>query len=295
MLTCPSCGRANPAEASFCMGCGGPLGATATAHETRRTVTALFCDLVGSTTLGEQHDPEVLRGALERYFDLVQATVERHGGRVEKYVGDAVNGVFGLPAAHEDDALRAVRAGVEIQARLAGLAADQPGPASPRGSGSTRARSWRPGTGRPLIGDTMNTASRLQSSAEPGSVIIGEPTFRLVRDAVVAEPVEPLVLKGKAEPVAAYRVVAVASLSPMRTRRLDAPMVGRAAGGLAPRGRLRARRLGPGLRPVHRARVRRRRQEPPRRGVPRGPGRRTTPRSCGAAASRTATGSPGTR
>ncbi len=226
MLTCPSCGRANPAEASFCMGCGGPLGATATAHETRRTVTALFCDLVGSTALGEQHDPEVLRGALERYFDLVQATVERHGGRVEKYVGDAVNGVFGLPAAHEDDALRAVRAGVEIQARLAGLAATSLVPIAAR-VGIHTGEVLAPGTGRPLIGDTMNTASRLQSSAEPGSVIIGEPTFRLVRDAVVAEPVEPLVLKGKAEPVAAYRVVAVASLSPMRTRRLDAPMVGR--------------------------------------------------------------------
>ena len=226
MLTCPSCGRANPAEASFCMGCGGPLGATATAHETRRTVTALFCDLVGSTALGEQHDPEVLRGALERYFDLVQATVERHGGRVEKYVGDAVNGVFGLPAAHEDDALRAVRAGVEIQAGLAGLAATSLVPIAAR-IGIHTGEVLAPGTGRPLIGDTMNTASRLQSSAEPGSVIIGEPTFRLVRDAVVAEPVEPLVLKGKAEPVPAYRVVAVASLSPMRTRRLDAPMVGR--------------------------------------------------------------------
>lgn len=208
------------------MGCGGPLGATATAHETRRTVTALFCDLVGSTALGEQFDPEVLRGALERYFDLVRATIERHGGRVEKYVGDAVNGVFGLPAAHEDDALRAVRAGVEIQAGLAGLAATSLVPIAAR-VGIHTGEVLAPGTGRPLIGDTMNTASRLQSSAEPGSVIIGEPTFRLVRDAVVAEPVEPLALKGKAEPVPAYRVVAVASLSPMRTRRLDAPMVGR--------------------------------------------------------------------
>ncbi len=226
MLTCPACGRKSPPDASFCVGCGAPLGATATAHETRKTVTALFCDLVGSTALGEQHDPEVLRGALERYFDLVQATVERHGGRVEKYVGDAVNGVFGLPVAHEDDALRAVRAGVEIQAGLAGLAATSLVPIAAR-VGIHTGEVLAPGTGRPLIGDTMNTASRLQSSAEPGSVIIGEPTFRLVRDAVVAEPVEPLVLKGKAEPVPAYRVVAVASLSPMRTRRLDAPMVGR--------------------------------------------------------------------
>ena len=272
MLTCPSCGRANPAEASFCMGCGGPLGATATAHETRRTVTALFCDLVGSTALGEQYDPEVLRGALERYFDLVQATVERHGGRVEKYVGDAVNGVFGLPAAHEDDALRAVRAGVEIQAGLAGLAATSLVPIAAR-VGIHTGEVLAPGTGRPLIGDTMNTASRLQSSAEPGSVIIGEPTFRLVRDAVVAEPVEPLVLKGKAEPVAGV---------PGGRRRLAVPDAHPApgcpdgrppAGGLAARGRLRACRLGPVLRPVHRARGRGSRQVPPRRGVPREPGR----------------------
>jgi class 3 adenylate cyclase len=227
MLTCPACGRANPTAASFCMGCGGLLGATATAHETRKTVTALFCDLVGSTTLGETHDPEVLRGALERYFDIVRAAVERHGGRVEKYVGDAVNGVFGLPAAHEDDALRAVRAGVEIQAGLAGLNATSAVPLAAR-VGIHTGEVLAPGTGRPLIGDTMNTAARLQSGAEPGSVVIGEPTWRLVRDAVVAAPLEAFALKGKAEPVAAYRVLRVASGSPMRTRRLDAPMVGRA-------------------------------------------------------------------
>lgn len=226
MLTCPSCGRANPAEASFCMGCGRPLGATATAHETRKTVTALFCDLVGSTSLGEQHDPEVLRPLLDRYFAAMREAVERHGGRVEKFIGDAVSAVFGLPVAHEDDALRAVRAGVEMQERLASLNAGSPIPLSAR-IGITTGEVLVPGAGAPPIGDAMNTASRLQSSAEPGSVLIGEPTWRLVRDAVVAEPVEPLVLKGKAEPVPAYRVVGVASLSPMRTRRLDAPMVGR--------------------------------------------------------------------
>jgi len=208
------------------MGCAAPLGATATAHETRKTVTALFCDLVGSTTLGEQHDPEVLRGVLERYFDLVRAIVERHGGRVEKYVGDAVNGVFGLPAVHEDDALRAVRAGMEIQAGLADLAATSAVPLAAR-VGIHTGEVLAPGTGRPLIGDAMNTAARLQSGAEPGSVIIGEPTFRLVRDAVVAEPLQAVALKGKAAPVVAYVVRQVASLSPMRTRRLDAPMVGR--------------------------------------------------------------------
>ena len=226
MLTCPSCGRANPAEASFCMGCGGPLGATATTHETRKTVTALFCDLVGSTTLGEQHDPEVLRPLLHAYFAEMRAAVERHGGRVEKFIGDAVSAVFGLPATHEDDALRAVRAGVEMTERLGGLNARSTIRLACR-VGITTGEVLVPAHGEPLIGDAMNTASRLQSTAEPGVVVIGEPTWRLVRDAVAAESVEPLTLKGKAEPVAAYRVLRVASHSPMRTRRLDAPMVGR--------------------------------------------------------------------
>jgi class 3 adenylate cyclase/tetratricopeptide (TPR) repeat protein len=190
-------------------------------------VTALFCDLVGSTTLGETHDPEVLRPLLDRYFAEVRSAVERHGGRVEKYIGDAVNAVFGLPTAHEDDALRAVRAAVEIQYRLTVLAAGAAIPLAAR-VGVDTGEVLVPGDGRPLIGDAMNVAARLQASAEPGSVLIGEPTYRLVRDAVVAEAVAPLTLKGKAEPVPAYRITAVASLSPMRTRRLDAPMVGRA-------------------------------------------------------------------
>jgi class 3 adenylate cyclase/tetratricopeptide (TPR) repeat protein len=211
------------------MGCGGTLGATATARETRKTVSALFCDLVGSTTLGETHDPEVLRPLLERYFAVARRAVERHGGRVEKFIGDAVSAVFGLPVAHEDDALRAVRAAVEIQARLGELAASSPFPFAAR-IGVTTGEVLVPGDGTPLIGDTMNTAARLQAGAGPGTVLIGEPTWQLVRDAVVAEPVSPLNLKGKAVPVAAYRVLRVlrvASLSPMRTRRLDAPMVGR--------------------------------------------------------------------
>ena len=117
----------------------------------------------------------------------MREAVERHGGRVEKFIGDAVSAVFGLPAAHEDDALRAVRAGIEMQERLAALNASSPIPLAAR-IGITTGEVLVPGGGAPLIGDTMNTASRLQSSAVPGSVVIGEPTFRLVRDAVVAEP-----------------------------------------------------------------------------------------------------------
>ena len=104
----------NPDGATFCNRCGSPLDAPIASREVRRTVTALFCDLVGSTTL-ETHDPEVLRPILDRYFTEMRAAVERHGGRVEKFIGDAVVAIFGLPAAHEDDGLRAVRAAVEMQ------------------------------------------------------------------------------------------------------------------------------------------------------------------------------------
>ncbi|HLA92980.1 MAG TPA: adenylate/guanylate cyclase domain-containing protein, partial [Actinomycetota bacterium] len=229
MLICPNCERENPDEAAFCMACATRLEAAAPTREVRKTVTALFCDLVGSTTLAERHDPEVLRPLLQRYFEEMRAAVERHGGTVEKFIGDAVVAVFGMPQVHEDDALRAVRAAVEMRERLV---APADGPVGLAGRiGITTGEVLVAGPEQPLIGDTMNMAARLQTAAEPGEILIGEPTFRLVQDAVVAEPVEPLVLKGKAEPVPAYRLVQVASLSPMRTRRLDAPMVGRAREG----------------------------------------------------------------
>src|SRR4249920_165261 len=208
------------------MACATPIAAAASSREQRKTVSVLFCDLVGSTALAEQHDPEVLRPFLQRYFDESRTAIERHGGRVEKFIGDAVVAVFGIPQLHEDDALRAVRAASEIRDRLTSFA-----------ESSTIALACRIGvmTGellvgaedQPLVGDAMNTAARLESAAAPGEILIGEPTFRLVQDAVVAESIEPLTLKGKAAPVAAYRLRQVASLSPMRARRLDAPMVGR--------------------------------------------------------------------
>jgi class 3 adenylate cyclase/tetratricopeptide (TPR) repeat protein len=225
MATCPSCAHENRDGAKYCEACATPLGVRGERAE-RKVVTALFCDLVGSTALGERYDPEVLRRALRAYFDEARAAVERHGGRVEKYIGDAIAAVFGMPTVHEDDALRAVRAGIEIQERVRALAPDAPVPIECR-IGVNTGEVLASGDDTPLVGDAMNTASRLQSGAAPGEVWIGEPTWRLVRDAVVAEEVEALHAKGKAEPVAAYRVLQVASLSPMRTRRLDAPMIGR--------------------------------------------------------------------
>ncbi len=189
------------------MACGTSLGAS-TDRSLRKIVTALFCDLVGSTSLGEGHDPELLRPVLERYFAEMRGCVERHGGHVEKFIGDAVVAVFGIPNAHEDDGLRAVRAAVEMQERLAGFHLTGPIPLAIR-IGVTTGEVLLPGDGLPIIGDAMNTASRLQSAAEPGDVLIGEPTWRLVRDDVVAEELGPVSVRGKAEPVTAWRVVDV--------------------------------------------------------------------------------------
>ena len=222
MTACPACGFEYEGSFKFCPDCASPLPAGAAPRESRKIVTALFCDLVGSTALGEQHDPEVLSPMFERYFTEMRSAVERHGGRVEKFIGDAVAAVFGLPSAHEDDALRAIRAGFEMQASLEALNAASPFPLAARVGVST-GEVLVSGDGN-TIGDVMNTAARLQTAASPGAVLIGEPTWRLVRDAIVAEAVEPLDAKGKAEPVAAWRVVQVEA-GPRRQS--TTPFVGR--------------------------------------------------------------------
>src|SRR5215831_14739029 len=113
MVVCPACGAENPEDARFCKACGTPVDAVnSPSDERRKTVTVLFCDVVGSTALGESTDPEALRALLARYFEQMKAVVERHGGTVEKFIGDAVMAVFGVPVVHEDDALRALRAAV---------------------------------------------------------------------------------------------------------------------------------------------------------------------------------------
>jgi class 3 adenylate cyclase/tetratricopeptide (TPR) repeat protein len=221
MAACPACGSEYEGNFKFCPECAAPLPAAAH-RETRKTVTALFCDLVGSTALGEQLDPEVLRPVLGGYFAEMRSAVEHHGGRIEKFIGDAVVAVFGLPSAHEDDALRAVRAGVEMQERLETLNASSSIPLAAR-VGITTGEVLVSGDGNP-IGDAMNTAARLQTAASPGSVLIGDPTWRLVRDAIMAEAVEPLDARGKAEPVPAWRVMQVEA-GPRRQS--TTPFVGR--------------------------------------------------------------------
>jgi class 3 adenylate cyclase len=219
MVVCTHCGQENPDGFRFCGRCGAALDEAAP-RELRKTVTVLFCDLTGSTSLGEQLDPEVVRATMRRYFEELRAILERHGGTVEKFIGDAVMAVFGVPRAYEDDALRAVRAALEMRRAVAGLGLEA---RIGINTGGVVA-----GEGDSLVtGDAVNVAARLEQNAEPGEVLIGAETRRLVRDAVQVEAVE-LTVKGKAEAIQAYRLLDVDPEAPAVARRLDSPFVGRA-------------------------------------------------------------------
>src|SRR3954465_6950140 len=175
---CASCGHANSEDAKFCEECGLSFAAVqAGAKEQRKTVTVLFCDLTGSTALGETLDPERLRALLARYFERMKAIVERHGGSVEKFIGDAVMAVFGVPVLHEDDALRALRAAVEMRAALPELGVHGR-------IGVTTGEVVTGSEERLATGDPVNVAARLEQAAEPGEVLVGVETVRLVRGGV---------------------------------------------------------------------------------------------------------------
>jgi class 3 adenylate cyclase/tetratricopeptide (TPR) repeat protein len=185
--------------------------------EQRKIVTVVFCDLVGSTALGESLDPEPLRALLGRYFERMRQIVERHGGGVEKFIGDAVMAVFGIPTAHEDDALRAVRAAAEMREALPELGLQ----------GRIGITTGEVVTGAEEVlatGDAVNVAARLEQVAAPGEVLLGAPTVRLVGEACDVEAVEPFALKGKSKPVPAFRLLAVREAP---ERRHDTKFVGR--------------------------------------------------------------------
>ncbi len=194
----------------------------------RKTVTVFFCDVSGSTALGERLDPESLRQVMARYFETARTILERHGGTVEKFIGDAVMAVFGVPAVHEDDALRALRAAEELRDGLAGLNEELERAYGTRLELRIGVNTGEVVTGtaeRIVTGDAVNVAARLEQAATPGDVLVGEGTIRLVRDAVEAEPIDPMPAKGKAEPVPAYRLLRVKVGA--GTRPGAAPMVGR--------------------------------------------------------------------
>ncbi len=241
-LACPACGTANAPDAKFCGECASPLAAsTATAATApvpadpegstpvaeRRLVSVLFADLVGFTTLAEGRDSEDVRELLTRYFDLARETIERYGGTVEKFIGDAVMAVWGAPVAQEDDAERAVRAGLELLAEVRALG---PGIQARAGILTGEAAVTLGATNQGMVaGDIVNTAARLQSVAEPGSVLVGESTHRAASAAIAFEPMGEANLKGKSTPVPAYRALRVVAErgGRNRTEALEAPFVGR--------------------------------------------------------------------
>jgi class 3 adenylate cyclase/tetratricopeptide (TPR) repeat protein len=231
MLACPQCGRGNAEEARFCSNCGARLDARA--RPGRRTVTAIFTDVTGFTGMSEHLDPERMASVMSRYFGAMRAIVERHGGTVEKFIGDAVMAVFGFPEAHEDDALRAVRAAAEMRDAIYALNDDlarewgvtiQVRTGVNTGEVAVGAASSGPGL---VVGDAVNVAARLEQAAAPTEILLGERTYRLVEGTVEAEAVEPLRLKGKDLPVHAFRLFRVLRARPARTGRLTSPFVGR--------------------------------------------------------------------
>jgi class 3 adenylate cyclase len=233
VLACERCGRENPEGFQFCGFCGASLAPEA--PEIRKTVTVVFSDVTGSTSLGERLDPESLRMVMSRYFEVARTALERHGGTVEKFIGDAVMAVFGVPDVHEDDALRAARAAVELRDAVDALNDELERSWGAHlqirtGVNSGDVVAGDPTAGQAFVsGDAVNVAARLEQAAQPGEILIGAQTLGLVRDAVHVEPVEPLSLKGKADPVPAFRLVDVVSGAPAFARRLDSPMLGRDA------------------------------------------------------------------
>ena len=200
----------------------------------RKVVTVLFCDVVGSTDLGESLDPESLRRVMTRYFEAMRAVLERHGGLVEKFIGDAVMAIFGVPLAHEDDAYRAVRAAAEMRDAQRGLNDEFQDALGVRvltriGVNTGEVVTGDPTTGGTFVtGDAVNVAARLEQAAEPGDILISGATYRLVQDSAVAESIAALAMKGKARPVAAWRLLEMAAGEPPRGRLgLDSPIVGR--------------------------------------------------------------------
>jgi len=208
MPACPQCGEENPERARFCLACGSALAAAEPAREERKRVTVLFADLVGFTTRAERLDPEEVRALQAPYWARVKAEIERYGGTVEKFIGDAVMALFGAPVAHEDDPERAVRAALTIRDRIAQDDGLQVRIAVTTGEALVSLGA-RPAEGEGMAsGDVVNTASRLESAAPTNGILVDETTYRATAPAIEYREAEPVQAKGKAEPVAVWEPVA---------------------------------------------------------------------------------------
>jgi class 3 adenylate cyclase/tetratricopeptide (TPR) repeat protein len=215
------------------MSCAAPLAEAHAFGPARKTLTIVFCDVVGSTPIGEDRDPEAIRRVMTRFFDEMRVVLERHGGTVEKYIGDAVMAVFGIPTLHEDDALRAVRAAVDMRRALTPMNADFERTAGvsiiTRTGVNTGEVSVSGSTAEPAVmGDAVNVAARLQQAAAPGDILLGHDTYQLVRDFVAVDDATSLVLKGKRVPVTAHRLLELTHGIAELPRRAESRLVGRA-------------------------------------------------------------------
>jgi class 3 adenylate cyclase/tetratricopeptide (TPR) repeat protein len=226
MPICATCGQENPKIARFCLACAAPLAATNGApREERRVVTVIFVDLVGFTGRSETLDPEDVRAVLTPYHEAVREEIESFGGIVEKFIGDAVMGVFGAPTTFGDDPERAVRAALAVRDRVAADDGLQLRIAVHTGEALV-ALEARPALGEAMVaGDVVNTAARLQTAATPNTVIVGRETWRATRDLIRYEAADPVVAKGKSEPLAAW--TAVEAIAPQGERRFSSTFVGR--------------------------------------------------------------------
>ena len=235
MLVCPSCGQENPEGFRFCGACGEalPEPATVEANEERRTLTVLFADLVGFTSLADELDPEDVGELLEPFHARLRRHVEHLGGTVEKFIGDAVMAIFGAPVAHEDDPERAVRAALEIRDAMTELAESAKGiQLAVRVGVSTGEALFRPdvapGEGERIVADFVNVASRLESAAPINGILVGEATYLATARSIEYEAFEPVRAKGKTEPILCWEAVGARSRIGADLRdRGRAPLVGR--------------------------------------------------------------------
>jgi class 3 adenylate cyclase len=207
MLTCPSCGRENADDAKFCSACGAALQEPPTREE-RKVVTVLFADLVGFTSRAEQMDPEDVRALVSPYYTHLREELERHGGTVEKFIGDAVMALFGAPVAHEDDPERAVRAGLKIRDWIREQESDLHIRLAVTTGEALVALGARPAEGEGMAsGDVVNTAARLQSAAPVDGILVDDATHRATNQKIEYREAEPVSAKGKQEPVPAWEAL----------------------------------------------------------------------------------------
>ena len=227
---CPGCGEANPPGARFCASCGAPLGEVVPPREERKLVSVLFVDLVGSTARADKADPEDVRDVLQLYHREAKQCVEQYGGVLEKFIGDAVMAVFGAPAAHGDDAERGVRAGLRILERIDRLNVEHGLDLAARAAVNTGEAivsvEHAKAGGALATGDVVNTASRLQTAAPPGRLVVGSETYRATRDVIRYDELEPVTAKGKTDAVRAWLAIG-ASAAPAERPLRSTQLVGR--------------------------------------------------------------------